>query len=379
MELTISSTALEAVVKILKKVVNPKCPIPILQNIYCDVRESDHKIHLTASDGGIWLTYELCIMECEGSGKFCVDAETLCNAFSEIAEQPVTLTIDGEVLNIKHQSGNTHMAVLGAENFIEPKAIDGDTEMVSINGDTLQKETKRVMWAANKDDDQRPVIQGILLDFQVDGTYKVVATDGHVLMQSTQVEEEGTVKCGKQLIIPQKVAKLIPDILPGIDMVDIMFNENTACIKDGNMWLTFCLVEGKFPKYDSVIPRDFAHTAIVMRATLIDRLRNVVPFSNESTNIVKIKFEERALTLTTEDIDYGKGATDTLSIELTGEPIEIGAKGSTLLAILSKMTQQRVTIKTISHDRPIVIEDYYEEGEASTVLGLVMPMLLLNE
>lgn len=186
-------------------------------------------------------------------------------------------------------------------------------------------------------------------------------------------------KCGKQLIIPQKVAKLIPNLLSGIDMVDIMFNENTACIKDGNMWLTFCLVEGKFPKYDSVIPEDFAHTAIVMRATLIDRLRNVVPFSNESTNIVKMKFEERALTLTTEDIDFGKGATDTLSIELTGGPIEIGAKGSTLLAILSKMTQQRVTIKTISHDRPIVIEDYYEEGEASTVLGLVMPMLLLNE
>lgn len=91
MKLQISKTALEMAVKNICRVINSKNALPILGDVLCMVDEQQQTITMTGSDTEAWLTYQLALQGCEGGGRFCIGADLLRDALSELPEQPVTI------------------------------------------------------------------------------------------------------------------------------------------------------------------------------------------------------------------------------------------------------------------------------------------------
>ena len=91
MKLIISKTALEMAVKNICRVINTKNALPILGDVLCMVDEQQQTITMTGSDTEAWLTYQLALQGCEGGGRFCIGADLLRDALSELPEQPVTI------------------------------------------------------------------------------------------------------------------------------------------------------------------------------------------------------------------------------------------------------------------------------------------------
>ena len=91
MKLQISKTALEMAVKNICRVINTKNALPILGDVLCMVDEQQQTITMTGSDTEAWLTYQLALQGCEGGGRFCIGADLLRDALSELPEQPVTI------------------------------------------------------------------------------------------------------------------------------------------------------------------------------------------------------------------------------------------------------------------------------------------------
>ena len=238
----------------------------------------------------------------------------------------------------------------------------------------------QVVGWATANDDLRPVMNGVYFDIMQDKTV-VTASDGHVLMKYT-TKEDGCGPVGS-FIMPKKVAKLLPQMLDWkeYDTCDVMFTERQATIEQSNWSLTFRLVEGKYPNYESVIPKDSPFWMRADRSQLQNSVRKVSPFTNESSMMLRCTIKNNGLLIVGEDYDFSMGAEDQVLIESNNpQAVTIGLKSSSLLAVLQKIPGMNVEVDYTDPSRAVTIIEAIDDEEKSKrkgeVLGLLMPMLV---
>lgn len=377
MKIIVQKSSLEDAVKNLCKVINQKNALPILGDILFDVNEKAKIARLTASDSEVIMTREIALSECEGGGKFCVDPTRLKDALGGLSEQPVTIlatTESDQRFTIQHASGETYFPLEGADEFPMPTEEKYNETLDGLRGEWLRDAMKRSLWAT-ADDDLRPVMNGVSFAL-VDGNLDIVASDGHVLVKSQYHIEVDEKRCGS-FIMPRKVAKILGDIAEEGDYVDIDWNDSWGHIELTEMNIAFRLIEGKYPNYNAIIPKDQPLCATVDRNRLLNGLHKVIPFTadKQGTKMVRMHFEGEELKTSGEDYDFSTGATDSMAIDYKGDTIEIGVSGSRLKTVLQKIGGQEVCISMRDYSHAITIEPG-QQGDAYDVLMLVMPMLL---
>jgi DNA polymerase-3 subunit beta len=378
MKIIVQRSSLEDAVKNLCKVINQKNALPILGDILFDVNEKAKIARLTASDAEVIMTHEIALSECEGGGKFCVDATRLKDALGGLSEQPVTILAywmeSDQRFTIQHSSGETYFPLEGADEYPMPTEEKYNETLGGVKSEWMRDAMKRSLWATD-DNDLRPVMNGVSFAL-VDGNLDIVASDGHVLVKSqyhTMVDEK---RCGS-FIMPRKMAKILGDIAEEGDFIGIEWNGYWAHIDLLGMDITFRLIEGKYPNYNAIIPKDQPLCATVDRSRLLNGLHKVIPFTadNQGAKMVRMHFEGEELKVSGNDYDFITGATDSMAIDYDGDTIEIGVSGSRLKTVLQKIGGQEVCISMQSPDRAIVIEPSEQEDDYD-VLMLAMPMLL---
>jgi DNA polymerase-3 subunit beta len=377
MKIIVSKSSLEDAVKNLYKVINPKNALPILGDILFDVNEKAKIARLTASDSEVIMTREIGLSECEGGGKFCVEATRLKDALGGLSEQPVTIlatTESDQRFTIQHSSGETYFPLEGADEYPMPTEEKYNETLGGVKSEWMRDAMKRSLWATD-DNDLRPVMNGVSFAL-VDGNLDIVASDGHVLVKSQYHIEVDEKRCGS-FIMPRKVAKILGDIAEEDHYVDIDWNDSWGHIELTEMDITFRLIEGKYPNYNSIIPKDQPLCATVDRSRLLNGLHKVIPFTtdNQGAKMVRMHFEGEELKTSGEDYDFSTGATDSMAIDYEGDTIEIGVSGSRLKTILQKIGGQEVCISMRDYSHAIVIEPS-EQEDAYDMLMLAMPMML---
>ena len=382
MKLIVSKTAIEMAVKNICRVINPKNALPILGDVLCEANQAEKTLQLTGSDSETWLQATLMLEDCEGEGRFCVSAQSLMDALAPLSEQPVTIFATTESDNrftLEHQSGKAYFPIDNADEYPTPQPTGADSQLVEMDAKELAAAIQATAWATASDD-LRPVMSGVYFDIMQDKTV-VTASDGHVLMKYTS-HEEG---CGisGSFIMPKKVAKLLPQMLDWkeYDSCDVMFTERQATIEQGNWSLTFRLIEGKYPNYESVIPKDSPFWMRADRSQLQNSVRKVSPFTPESTEMVRCIISDVALLIEGDNYDFAMGANDQIAVEGNNQqPVTIGLRSSSLLAVLSKLSGLNVEIDYTDPSRAITIFEPIDEDEKKKrkgeVLGLLMPMLV---
>ena len=382
MKLIVSKTAIEMAVKNICRVINPKNALPILGDVLCEANQAEKTLQLTGSDSETWLQATLMLEECEGEGRFCVSATSLLDALTPLSEQPVTILATTESDNrftLEHQSGKAYFPIDNADEYPTPQPTGAYSQLIEMDAKELATAIQTVGWATSNND-LYPIMNGVYFDIMQDKTV-VTASDGHVLMKYT-TREDGSGPVGS-FIMPKKVAKLLPQMLDWkeYDSCDVMFTERQATIEQSNWSLTFRLVEGKYPNYESVIPKDSPFWMRADRSQLLNSVRKVSPFTNESSMMLRCTIKNNGLLIVGEDYDFSMGAEDQVLIESNNpQAVTIGLKSSSLLAVLQKIPGMNVEVDYTDPSRAVTIIEAIDEEEKSKrkgeVLGLLMPMLV---
>jgi DNA polymerase-3 subunit beta len=372
MKFTLSSGALNSRLQSLAKVINSKNSLPILDSFLFEVANNSLKI--TASDSENIMQTTVALDQCEGDGVFAVPSRTILDAVKELSEQPLTFDIDVNALTIKilYQNGMYNFTAQNADEYPRTTAVPDGATLLTIDSSTLADNISRSLFATAQDE-LRPVMNGIYFDLSAD-CLAIVASDGHKLVRNQNFSINSDTPAS--FILPKKPATLLKNTLSkdGGDVI-IKFDDRTAEITFSDTVLTCRLIEGKYPNYNSVIPQNNPNKMVIDRKALISALRRVLPFSSESSQLVRLSLTAGKLELSAEDIDFATSAKEQIVCDYTGNAMSIGFKGGSLQEIINNIDSNEIEMQLADPSRAGIVVPA-EQPENENVLMLLMPMLL---
>ena len=373
MKFVISSTLLSAHLQTLGRVVSTKNTLPILENFLFQIGD-DKQLTIVASDSEIRMTTRLELIESESAISFTVNARTIQDAVKELPEQPLSIYVNesNQEITMEYQNGKYKFMGQPADEYPAATALEGDISELRLPAQTMFNGINRALFAT-ADDVLRPVLNCIFFDLSAD-SLTMVASDGNRMacdtVKPTSVNNPST------FLLPKKPSLLVKGILQKEQgEVTVRFTNRAAQIETGEYLMECRLVEGRFPKYTSVIPRDNPNVVTINRNAMMSALRRVLIFANANSALAKLHIEANKLTLSSQDIDFSMSAEEGLLCEYTGAPVSIGFKGTYLMELLGNLEGDAVVIRLADASRAGIIQPA-QQKEEETILMLLMPMVL---
>jgi len=370
MKFIVSSNYLLKQLQVLGGVINNSNTLPILDNFLFELEHS--KLTVSASDLETTMASTLEV-ESESEGSVAIPAKLLLETLKTFPEQPLTFIIeDNNTIEISSNHGKYALAYASADEF--PKAISLDNASTTvISADILATAISKTIFAAGNDD-LRPVMSGVFFQFSTE-SLTFVATDAHKLVKysRTDVNADETA----EFIMPKKPLNLLKGILAGSDdTVSIEYNDSNAKFSFENSVLICRLIDGKYPNYEAVIPKENPNHLTISRNQFLNSVRRVSIFSNKTTHQIRLKIAGAELNISAEDIDYSNKAEERLTCDYQGDDMQIGFNSRFLSEMLSNLNADDVQLEMSMPNRAGILTpiDGLDEGE--TVTMLVMPVML---
>ena len=370
MKFIVSSNYLLKQLQVLGGVINNSNTLPILDNFLFELEHS--KLTVSASDLETTMASTLEV-ESESEGSVAIPAKLLLETLKTFPEQPLTFVIeDNNTIEISSNHGKYALAYASADEF--PKAISLDKASTTvISADILATAISKTIFAAGNDD-LRPVMSGVFFQFSTE-SLTFVATDAHKLVKysRTDVKADETA----EFIMPKKPLNLLKGILAGSDdTVSIEYNDSNAKFSFENSVLICRLIDGKYPNYEAVIPKENPNHLTISRNQFLNSVRRVSIFSNKTTHQIRLKIAGAELNISAEDIDYSNKAEERLTCDYQGDDMQIGFNSRFLSEMLSNLNADDVQLEMSMPNRAGILTpiDGLDEGE--TVTMLVMPVML---
>ena len=374
MKFVVSSTDLLNHLTSISRVISSKSTLPILDNMLFNLSET--RLTITASDLETTLITWVELENTEGIGIFAVPAKILIDTLKEFPEQPLTFQVNNETFGIEIFSENGKFSIPGynGEDYPDQPQIDSNTaRTVQMGHDVLLSGINKTLFAT-ADDELRPVMNGILVELAPDEA-TFVASDAHKLVRYKRSDIKSEVESA--FILPKKPAALLKNLLPKEDFnVKIEFDDKNAFVTMTNFTLICRLVEGKYPSYNSVIPTNNPNRLVLDRVEFYNTLRRVSVFSNQASNLVRLKITGNQLVVSAQDIDFSISAVERINCQYEGEEMEIGFKSAFLLEILSNLSTSEVRVELSDPTRAGLLLPAEKEFDQEDVLMLLMPMMI---
>lgn len=372
MKFIVSSAALYSHLQAVSRVINSKNALPILD---CFLFQLENGVlSVTVSDSETTMETSIDVIECVTEGKIAIAAKTLLDALKEIPEQPLTFSVDSSTLEVTvtYQNGQYSLMGQNADEYPQSAALNNESVKFTMSVDTLLAGINRTVYAT-ADDELRPVMNGVYFDITTEDI-TMVASDGHKLVRCQVLDAKGNDRAA--FILPKKPANLLKNILPKEQgEVEISFDERNAIFALGNYHMICRLIEGRYPNYNSVIPKDNPFKVTVDRVSFIGALRRVAIFSSQASSLVKLRLKDSSMNISAQDIDFSTSAEENLVCQYTGTDMSIGFKSTFLIDILSNISSDEVVIELADPSRAgVIIPVEQEEGEK--LLTLLMPVML---
>jgi DNA polymerase-3 subunit beta len=372
MKFIVSSTYLLKQLQVLGGVINNSNTLPILDNFLFELNNSE--LIISASDLETTMSSKLEV-ESDNSGSIAVPARLLLETLKTFPEQPLTFVVEeNNTIEISSNHGKYALAYANANEF--PKAVSlEDATSTTITGDILATAISKTIFAAGNDD-LRPVMSGVFFQFSTEGL-TFVATDAHKLVKYSRED----VQAGQttEFIMPKKPLNLLKGILAASDdNVNIEYNDSNAKFTFENTILICRLIDGKYPNYEAVIPKENPNRLIIDRTQFLNSVRRVSIFSNKTTHQIRLKIAGAELNISAEDIDYSNKAEERLTCDYQGDDMQIGFNSRFLTEMLNNLTSDEVQLEMSLPNRAGILTpiDGLDEGEQVTML--VMPVMLNN-
>ncbi|WP_100614905.1 DNA polymerase III subunit beta [Confluentibacter citreus] len=370
MKFIVSSTYLLKQLQVLGGVINSSNTLPILDNFLFELDKS--KLTVSASDLETTMLSSLEV-ESDSKGSVAIPARLLLETLKTFPEQPLTFVVgDNNTVEISSNHGKYALAYANGNEFPKAVALE-DPSTTVVTGDILATAISKTIFAAGNDD-LRPVMSGVFFQFSTEGL-TFVATDAHKLVRYKR--EDVKANQVAEFIMPKKPLNLLKGILAASeDDVKIEYNDSNAKFTFGNSELICRLIDGKYPNYEAVIPKENPNKLTIDRTQFLNSVRRVSIFSNKTTHQIRLKIAGAELNISAEDIDYSNKAEERLTCDYQGDDMQIGFNSRFLTEMLSNLNADEVQLEMSLPNRAGILTpvDGLDEGEQITML--VMPVML---
>lgn len=372
MKFIVSSSYLLRQLQVLGGVINSSNTLPILDNFLFDLKQT--QLTVSASDLETTMSSVLKV-DSESEGVIAVPARLLLDTLKTFPEQPLTFVVeDNNTVEISSNHGKYALAYADGNEF--PKAVElTNPSTTTLLGDVLATAISKTIFAAGNDD-LRPVMSGVFFQFSPENL-TFVSTDAHKLVKYSRTDI--TASEVAEFIMPKKPLNLLKGILAGSESdVKIEYNESNAKFSFDDTELICRLIDGKYPNYEAVIPKENPNKLSISRNQFLSSVRRVSIFSNKTTHQIRLKIAGAELNISAEDVDYSNKAEERLSCSYQGDDMQIGFNSRFLVEMLNNLSSDDVILEMSLPNRAGILtpSDGLDEGEHVTML--VMPVMLNN-
>ena len=374
MKFVVSSTELLGHLQAISRVISSKNTLPILDNFLFNLSGND--LEITASDLESTLITRMKLENTEGDGMIALPARILLDTLKEFSVQPLTFDINPDTMAVVISSENGKFNVMGLNGIDFPAlpVIKKDKKFdFSINAEIMLAGINKTLFAT-ADDELRPVMGGIFIEASPE-KITFVASDAHKLVRYQRTDAHSDDNAS--FILPKKPASLLRNILPREEgPFTVEFDDKNAFFNLNEYKVVCRLVEGNYPNYNSVIPKNNPRKITIDRVEFYNTLKRVSVFSNQASNLVKLQLKGNQAMVSAQDIDFSISAYERIKCQYEGEEIEIGFKSVFLLEILANIASQDVMIELADPTRAGLFLPAGTENESEDLLMLLMPMMI---
>jgi len=373
MKFIVSSTQLLKNLQAISGVLSSNNALPILDDFLFEVGES---VLVSASDLETTMTAELPLIKAEETGSVAIPAKILLDTLKTLPDTPVTFSINVENSLIEIAAGEGKYKLSGHRSDEYPKVPEkGSTESITMHASMLAEAVSKTLFAAGNDE-LRPVMSGVYFLLTPE-EITFVATDAHKLVK--YVRTDASAPKESSFILPKKPLNQLKNLLASRDEeVKIDYSETHAFFSFGNFSLVSRLIDGKYPNFEAVIPKENPNKLTIDRMQLANSLRRVAIFANQSTHQVRFRITGRELVLTAEDVDFSNEARERLACSYEGEDLEIGFNSRFILEMLNNLDADEVSIELSTPNRAGILVPSDSPNADEHITMLVMPVMLNN-
>jgi DNA polymerase-3 subunit beta len=374
MKFVVSSTELLGHLQAISRVISSKNTLPILDNFLFNLSGND--LEITASDLESTLITRMKLENASGDGIIALPARILLDTLKEFSVQPLAFDINLDTLAVVITSENGKFNVVG-QNGIDFPALPSIRKEKKfsfvINANVMLSGINKTLFAT-ADDELRPVMGGIFVEASTE-KITFVASDAHKLVRYQRSDSHADDNAS--FILPKKPASLLRNILPREEgPVTVEFDDKNAFFNLNDYKVVCRLVEGNYPNYNSVIPKNNPRKVTIDRVEFYNTLKRVSVFSNQASNLVKLQLKGNQVMVSAQDIDFSISAYEKIKCQYEGEDMEIGFKSVFLLEILANIASQDVMIELADPTRAGLFLPGETENASEDLLMLLMPMMI---
>jgi len=367
MKFTIAQEELARVLGLVSGLVPSRTTLPVLGNVLIETTPQGIQVSATDLDLSVTVPGKAAVGE---AGAVTLPARRLAEMVRALPVAPVNVTAQGDKVQISCRDSMVRL-------FGLPKADFPSLPQVAFAGalqtspSLLGRLISRTAFAASTED-TRPILNGVLWEIEAEET-SMVATNGHRLAKCT-LRLDHPAEARAPVIVPPRALGHALRLFEAAQTIEVAFAENMLGFRDGGAVLFTRLIEGPYPNYEQVIPRDNDKVAVVSTEALTGALRRMAVIASDQTHRVKLAFARERLALNVSTPDVGEAAEE-LPVDYAGEALEIGFNATYLLDVLKVIEHDTVRIAFKSPERAAVIESA-EQREGESYLCLVMPLRL---
>ncbi|NJB81577.1 DNA polymerase III subunit beta [Wenyingzhuangia aestuarii] len=372
MKFIVSSSQLLKQLQVLSGVISTSNTLPILDNFLFELSENELKISASDLETTMSTTIEV---QSDSEGSIAVPSRILLDTLKTLPNQPLTFKIEGSSeVEITSEQGNYGMPYFDGSEFPKAVALENPSTTV-VPANVLANAISKTIFATGNDD-LRPVMSGVFFQFGTENL-TFVATDAHKLVKYTRTDVQADEVA--EFIMPKKPLNILKGILATSDAeVSISYNESNAKFTFDNVALICRLIDGKYPNYNAVIPKENPNKLTISRGSFLNSTKRVSIFSSKTTHQIRLKMAGTELNISAEDIDFSNKANERLNCDYQGDDLEIGFNSRFLTEMLNNLSSDNVQLEMSLPNRAGILTpaDGTEEGEEITML--VMPVMLSN-
>lgn len=369
MKIVTSKETLNNAIQVVQRAVSIRNPLPILAGIKFETLED--RVFLTATDLdiGIRCSFPAEILE---QGTVVLPAKYISELVRRLPEAPVFIEADPTTGSAKVQYGQSETRINGypPEEFPE-FPIPAGINTFALPGDLLKEVVRQVVFAAGNDEN-RPVFMGVLLEIN-GGELQVVATDTYRLAWR-KVKLENCEELDINLIIPGKTLNELARIISSYDQkIEITVAKNQILFVADNVWLISRLIDGQFPKYKQVIPKNYDLRVRLKTKELLDAAERASLLAREGSPVIKLQVNQDMLVVSAAS-EAGR-VHEELSVFQEGEPLQVAFNARYLGDVLKIIGTDEIMFEFTGPLSPGIIKPV---GDIE-YLSLLLPVRLREE
>lgn len=349
-----------------------KTTLPVLSNILFHATEDG--VFMSGTDLDVAVRVHV-PADVETPGTMTAPGKKLQEIVRELPDEPVKVQTRGDQIELR--CGRSHFKLNGlpADDFpaLPSVSFDGGWE---TTGEQLLSLIRHTAFAVSTEE-TRPVLNGVLWELR-DGEMRMVATNGHRLAKM-RVPSGPSMETTTQLIVPPAALQQVQRLFDREEMIRVGKDGNHLGFHSDGTEVYTRLIEGSYPNYEQVIPKDNDRIALVDRRPLESAIKRVAAVASDQTHRIRLEFTPNRMVFNVLTPDLGE-AHDELEVTYDAEDLTIGFNANYLLEVLRYMGTNEVRMSFKAPERAATIEPVYPDGEDQGVeyLCLVMPLRLVD-